>query len=80
MFQPTILEIPVEHLRMTTPLERTRTWWELYYELKSSDNGPTRPLLVKWLKDDHFDVIDGNKRLSIAFLLGVKKLRCELVT
>lgn len=69
--------IPVEKLRMTQPLVRTQVWYTLYTDMK--EKGQQKPLLVKRVHDDFYDVVDGNKRLAVAFALGWTEMSCELV-
>lgn len=69
--------IKIDYIRMTKPLVRNIDWYDLYGSLR--DHGQRYPLLVKRLKDDYFEVIDGNKRLGAAFALGWTTIKCEIV-
>lgn len=70
--------IKIDFLRSHRKLIRNIEWYALCNDLKT--NGQLRPLLVKKMKDDFYEIVDGCKRLGAAFSLGWKTLDCELVT
>ncbi len=73
-----VWDCPVDYIRLTKPLVRDTFWTNLVQDMSVS--GQQRNLLVRRIRDDYFEVVDGNKRLAAAFSLGWTTVKCELVT